>query len=228
MASAKLSTRLSAELIGTLFFVFIGAGSVVAAQYLSLPGYIAILFIAIANGLGLALGISITMGTSGGHLNPAVSVGALIAGKISARDALAYIVAQCIGATIGAMLLYGFFPSVIGNQVSWGTPSVASDVTVLQAIFIEALLTFFLMFAVFGTAIDKRAPKIAGFGIGLTVFLDAMIGGPLTGAAMNPARAIGPAIASLNFANWYVYWIGPIIGAVIAALLYSRLIMERR
>ena len=96
MASAKLSTRLSAELIGTLFFVFIGAGSVVAAQYLSLPGYIAILFIAIANGLGLALGISITMGTSGGHLNPAVSVGALIAGKISVSQTQALTVCLCL------------------------------------------------------------------------------------------------------------------------------------
>ncbi len=228
MAEEKLSKRALAEILGTLFFVFLGAGSVVAAYAFNLPFDVSLLVIAIANGLGLALAISATMNISGGHLNPAVTIGAFLAKKIKPKDALVYIVSQVIGAAIGASLLYGFFPVAATSAVSLGTPAVASGVSVLQAIFIEGVLTFFLVFAVFGTAIDSRAPKIAGFGSGLTVFLDALIGGPLTGAAMNPARALGPAIASLNFANWYVYWIGPIIGGMIAALVYSRLIMKKR
>lgn len=227
MTDIRLSKRLAAELFGTLFFVFLGAGSVVAAHALGLPGYFALFIIAIANGLGLALAISATMGVSGGHLNPAVTIGALVAKKIKPRDAAGYIIVQVIGASIGAVLIYGFFPAQVAGAVSLGTPAVAGTVTIPQAIFIEGLLTFFLVFAVFGTAIDPRAPKIGGFGIGLTVFLDALIGGPLTGAAMNPARALGPAIASLNFANWYVYWIGPVVGGIIAALVYSRLMMEK-
>lgn len=225
MANIKLSKRLTAELVGTLFFVFLGAGSALAVLAFNIPGYLAIPIIALANGLGLGLAISATMGVSGGHLNPAVSIAALVARKIKARDAAAYILVQLVGATIGALLLYGFFPAQIAAATSLGAPSVSSLVTMPQAIFIEALLTFFLVFAVFGTAIDPRAPKIGGLGIGLTVFLDALIGGPLTGAAMNPARALGPMIASLSFANWYVYIIGPIIGAIIAALVYDRLIM---
>ena len=225
MADVKLSKKLAAELFGTLFFVFLGAGSVLAVSAFNIPGYLAIPVIALANGLALALAISATMGISGGHLNPAVSIAALVAKKINARNAAAYIVAQLVGATIGALLLYGFFPVQIAAATSLGAPSLSSSVTVLQAIFIEGLLTFFLVFAVFGTAIDPRAPKIGGFGIGLTVFLDAIIGGPLTGAAMNPARALGPMVASLTFANWYVYVIGPIVGGIIAALVYSKLIM---
>ncbi len=225
MADAKLSKKLVAELVGTLFFVFLGAGSVLAVSAFNIPGYLAIPVIALANGLALALAVSATMGVSGGHLNPAVSIAALVAKKINARHTAAYIVAQLVGATIGALLLYGFFPAQVAAATALGAPSLSSSVTVLQAIFIEGLLTFFLVFAVFGTAIDTRAPKIGGFGIGLTVFLDAIIGGPLTGAAMNPARALGPMIASLAFANWYVYVIGPIIGGVIAALVYSKLIM---
>ncbi len=92
----------------------------------------------------------------------------------------------------------------------------------------EAVLTFILVFAVFGTAVDSRAPKIGGFGVGLAIAIDIMAGGPYTGAAMNPARAIGPMVASLNFTNWYIYWIGPILGAVIAALLYHYVVLKNQ
>ena len=228
MPNNQLRKRWAAEFFGTLFFVFLGAGSVVAAWAFGLPGFFSLLIIALGNGLGLGLAISATMGTSGGHLNPAVTIGALLANKIRWKDALAYIFAQVAGATVGAALLYGFFPTAIIGITSLGAPSLADFVSVPQAIFIEGVLTFFLVFAVFGTIIDGRAPKIAGFGVGLTVFLDVLVGGPLTGAAMNPARALGPAIASLSFANWYVYWIGPIIGGAIAALVYTRWIMAKK
>ncbi len=227
MASQNLNKRLVAEFFGTAFFVFLGAGSVVAASAFALPGYFAILVIAIANGFGLALAVSATMGVSGGFLNPAVTIGALVANKIKGREAVAYIIAEVVGAALGAALLIGFFPAAVGQAVSWGAPSVMGSIGVIQAIFIEAVMTFFLVFAVFGTAMDKNAPKIGGFGIGLTLFVCVLIGGPLTGAAMNPARALGPALVALNFANWYVYWIGPILGGIVAAYIYSRYIMSK-
>jgi glycerol uptake facilitator-like aquaporin len=93
-------------------------------------------------------------------------------------------------------------------------------------VLIEAILTFFLLLAVFGTAVDKRAPKIGGFGIGLTLFVAILMGGPLTGASLNPARTFGPALAGGFWQNDLVYWIGPIIGAVIAALIYEYVILR--
>ena len=105
---------------------------------------------------------------------------------------------------------------------------MAVQLTVLQGICVEAILTFFLLLAVFGTAVDERAPKIGGFAIGLTVALDIMVGGAISGGSMNPARSLGPAIVSMHFAAWYVYWIGPILGAIIAALIYKELILKNK
>ncbi|MGI0081029.1 MAG: aquaporin, partial [Nitrososphaerales archaeon] len=114
---------------------------------------------------------------------------------------------------------------------SWGAPLIAK-ISVGQGIVLEAIMTFLLVFTVFGTAVDPRAPKVGGFAIGLIVAIDVLVGGPFTGAAMNPARAIGPEIAgayltgSAAFTNWYVWWIGPIIGGIIAALLYAYVLMK--
>lgn len=223
--TAKLSQRALVEFIGTLIFVFVGAGSVVAVNFLS-PTYPGLLVIALANGIGLALAITFAMNISGGHMNPAVTIGMLVTKNIKAFDSLVYVIAQVLGATIGALLLVALMPSAAGMAVHYGAPSLAPSVGLLQGIGLEAMLTAFLMFMVFGTAVDKRAPKVGGFGVGLIVVLDVIVGGPLTGAAMNPARAIGPMIASMSFANWYVYWIGPIIGAVVAALIYTYCIRE--
>ncbi len=227
MANATLSQRALVELVGTFLFVFVGAGSVIAAQFLS-AGSVSLLMIAIANGIGLAIAITFAMNISGGHINPAVTIAAYATKKIKALDAVWYVFAQVVGATLAGCMLILLFPAVAGMAVNYGTPTVSSSVSVLQAIGLEAVMTFFLVFVVFGTAIDSRAPKVAGFAIGLTVVVDVLAGGPLTGAAMNPARAIGPAIASLYFTNWYVYWIGPIIGALVAALIYKYAVMGKR
>ena len=227
MANATLSQRALVELVGTFLFVFVGAGSVITSLLLS-AGAVSLLIIALANGIGLAIAITFAMNISGGHINPAVTIAAFVAGKIKSFDAISYIIAQVVGASIAGFLLLMLYPAAAGSAVHYGTPTVASSISVLQAIALEAIMTFFLVFVVFGTAIDKRAPKVAGFAIGLTVVVDVLAGGPLTGAAMNPARAIGPAIASLYFANWYVYWIGPILGAVVAALIYSYAVMGRK
>jgi MIP family channel proteins len=218
-----LGRRAVAELVGTLAFVFVGAGSAVSTQYLSSsnPGFPSLILIAIANGGGLAIGISATINLSGGQLNPAVTIAALAARKISLGDAVVYIMSQVVGATIAAYLLIATLPSAFGDPVHWGTPTLGPQTSVAQGILLEAIMTFFLVIVVFGTAIDARAPKLGGLVIGLIVVADVIAGGPFTGAAMNPARATGPAIASMTLGNLYVWWVGPILGGVVAALVYK-------
>lgn len=221
-----LGQRALIELIGTFIFVFLGAGVVIAAYFIS-PTYPSLLVIALANGLALGLAITLAMGVSGGHINPVVTLSMFITKRIDAKGAIVYVIAQLVGATLAGLFLVALMPHAAGAAVHYGAPSLGSSVTVLQAIGLEAVMTFFLVMMVFGTTVDSRAQKVAGFGVGLVVAIDAMVGGPLTGAAMNPARAIGPAIASIYFANWYVYWIGPIIGAVVAALIYNYCIIGK-
>jgi MIP family channel proteins len=230
-----LARRCSAELLGTFLFVFVGAGSAVAiqSQFSPYDPQASLLVSALANGLGLAIGISATMGISGGHLNPAVTIGLLIGKKTKVSDVVPYWIAQLVGAIIAGLLLVSVLPSDAGNAVSWGAPTLAANVTsVAQGTLFELVMTFFLVLAVYGTIVDKRAPKIAGFGVGLTVLADVLVGGPFTGAAMNPARAMGPMIAGLvtgvSFPSyWYIYWIGPLIGAALAGLVYSQVIEDK-
>lgn len=230
MKEATLGQKLVVEALGTFLLTFIGAGSIIATQYISngAPTYPALIVVALAHGLVLAIAVSAAMNISGGHINPAVTIGMLVARRISIPNAIAYIVSQVIGATIGGFMLMAVYPTASGSPVHWGTPILAPNVSVGAGILFEAIMTFILMYAVFGTAVDSRAPKIGGFGIGLAVAVDIMAGGPFTGAAMNPSRAIGPAIASLDFANWYVYWIGPIAGAIVCALIYEYAVLQRQ
>lgn len=225
--SASLPRRFAAELFGTLVFVFVGAGGVVTASHLVGPFFGsspsgALLVAALANGVGLAVAVSATMGVSGGHLNPAVTLAMLATGRIRVGEAAAYIVAQVVGAIIAGLILVGALPKGVGSTTHYGAPTLS--VSAARGILLEALMTFVLVFAVFGTAVDARAPKIGGFGIGLAVFLDVLVGGEYTGAMMNPARAIGPEVASAYFAGWYVYWVGPIVGGVVAGLVYHHLV----
>ena len=145
--------------------------------------------------------------------------------------ALLYILGQLLGGIAACLALVVILPQRVWDSPGFqlGTPAINSQIiSTPQAIVLEAILTFFLVIAVFGTAVDPRANRIAGFGIGLTVFVDILVGGPLTGGVMNPARAITPAIVSGHWnSDWYVYWVGPILGAVIAALLYSMLFLPR-
>jgi MIP family channel proteins len=217
-----LNKKLVAELIGTFAFVLVGAGSAVASQ--SLPGvdaFSSLLVAALANGLGLAVAVTATMAISGGSLNPAVTIGLLVCGKIRARDVIPYILAELLGAIVAGAALVASLPAAFGDAVNWGSPSLSSYLTDWQGILLELLLTFVLMFAVLGTAVDRRSPRIGGFGIGIAVLVDVLLGGPLTGAAMNPARAMGPMITGGFFPSyWYIYWIGPVAGAILAAIAY--------
>jgi len=176
--------------------------------------------------------VSATGAISGGQLNPAVTFGLLIGGQMDVKKSIAYWISQLAGGTAAALLC----STVLGRgAVSTGTPDISINssgvpvVSIAQAITIEAVLTFFLVFVVYGSAVDTRAPKVGGLAIGLTVALDILFGGPLTGASMNPARSFGPALASGHWNNHYVYWIGPLIGGALAGLIYGRfLIRESR
>src|SRR5258706_12276178 len=227
-ARSKLSEQyvkpVVAELIGTFGFVFIGAGSIVTNTFSR--GAVGLIGIAFALGLGLAIMITIFAATSGGHINPAVTIGFLVTRRIEPLLGLLYIVAQLVGATLAGLLFRAIYPGGVWRAAQLGTTNLAPGVSFGTGVLIEEILTFVLLLAVFGTAVDPRAPKIGGFVIGLTVFVDVLVGGPLTGASMNPARTFGPALAGGFWQNDLVYWIGPIVGAVIAALIYEYVILR--
>lgn len=211
------SSELVAELIGTFALIFIGAGAIISD--------VGIVGVALAHGLVLAISISALGRISGGVFNPAVSVGLAAAGKISWGKAIAYTVAQLIGGVLAGYALVALYPTAAAQAASLGTPMVAEGVSAMQAVVLEAILTFFLMMAIMGTAVDPKGPRnLAGYGIGIVLVFDILAGGKLTGASMNPARTFGPALAGGYWALHWVYWVGPIVGAVAAALLYDKVI----
>jgi len=213
-----------AELIGTFAFIFVGAGAVVANG--ATNGGLGLLGIALAHGIALSVFVSATMNVSGGYLNPAVSLGLWAAGKLTARKAGLFVAAQLVAAVLAAACLRWLMPAVPADTVGLGVPRLAPSVTMNTGIALEAVLTFLLLVAVFWTAVAPSAPKIGGFGIGLTAACGIFVAGPLTGAAMNPARAFGPAVVSGIWRAHAAYWIGPIVGAVAAAVLW-RLVAPR-
>ena len=215
-----------AEALGTFGFVFIGAAVVVVNGGFPNSG-IGLLGIALAHAVALSVMISATMMISGGHLNPAVTIGLLVARRIDLVSAAAYIVTQLAAACLAALLVQWLLPAVAVRSALLGVPVIASSVTLEQAIGIELVLTFFLMSAVFGTAVSPDAPRVAGFGIGLVLLFDILVGGALTGAAMNPARAFGPALVSGQWLGHVVYWVGPMLGAILAALLWQYVLLPR-
>ena len=222
----SLGRRLVAEAVGTFGLVFVGAAVVVVNGGFPNSG-IGLLGIALAHAVVLSVMITATMTISGGHLNPAVTIGLLLTRRIALPAAGAYILTQLAAAALGALLVQWLLPAAAVRSTLLGLPVIASNVTLSQAIGIEAVLTFFLMFAVFGTAVSPDAPRVGGFGIGLVLLFDILVGGPLTGAAMNPARAFGPALVSGQWLGHVVYWVGPIAGAIVAALLWQYLLMPR-
>jgi len=206
---------LVAEAVGTFLFFFIAAG---AALVVTGDPAAALLVLALAHGVVLAVLVSALGPVSGGHFNPAVTLGLWVAGKIDAAKGLAYGAAQLVGAAAAGFALAAFF-----TEVGPAVPALGQGVDALAGIGLEAIMTVVLVLAVFGTAVDPRGPRIGGLAIGLAVAADILLGGPLTGAAMNPARWFGPALAAGAFDSWYVWWIGPFLGAVVAALLYRYL-----
>ena len=215
--------RGTAEFIGAFTLIFIGAAAVM------LSGATGIVGIAIAHGLAIALMVTALGHISGGHFNPAVTLGFLMTRRIDPKLAVVYWLEQFAGAACAALLLWWIFPTQATDPSHIGAPVLNSAISQGAGFVLEAILTFFLVLAMFATAVDPRGAfkAVAGFGIGLVVTMGILCGWPLTGAAMNPARAFGPELVA-NFWGSYtwIYYVGPAVGAVVAALLYELLFLR--
>lgn len=218
-----------AEFIATLLFIFLGAGTVVVTGGLMKEGLTSarLVAIALAHGFAIALLVAATAKVSGGHINPAVTFGALITGKINVGKAVMYVVAQLVGAIVGAVLLKLVIPAAA--QGNLGAHGLGAGITAGGGLLAEIVLTFALVFVVFATAMDpKGLGHLAPAAIGLTVLVDHLIGVPVTGASMNPARSFGPALVAGAWNNHWIYWVGPLVGGALAALVYEFFFLRRK
>jgi aquaporin TIP len=211
---------LTAEAIGTFALCFIGILAINVDAISGSDGTASLATIAFAHGLTILVMVAALGAISGAHFNPAVTAGFVATGRMTPVRGAQYVAAQLAGAALASLLIaypFGF------GVVAAGTPAMASNVHPLAGMMLEAVATFFLVLVVFGTAVDERAPKsIYPIAIGLTVALDIMAIGPITGAAMNPARALGPALVGGMWDAHWVYWAGPLVGGIAAALLQHR------
>jgi MIP family channel proteins len=219
-----------AEVIGTFFLCFAGISAIccTAAPINSGAGLVGIAF---AHGLALSVAINCFGGISGAHFNPAVTGAMLVTGRIKPALGFGYIISQCLGSAIAAVLCKSIFPAETVTAVNLGIPlpnAAFAWVTPNVVMIVEAVLTFLLVTAVFGTAVDERgkAVKIGAFGIGLTVTFDILAAGPITGASMNPARSFGPALIQGDFGLHWCYWVGPMAGGAVAALIYHHFLLR--
>ena len=205
-----------AEFVGTFALIFIGGGAGIVSGH-------DIVAVALANGLVIGIMVSNLGHISGGHFNPAITLGFVATRRITLRLALAYWAFQFLGATLAALILRGFFHKLVIGAVPHA-PGFGSG----KGLALELILTFFLVWAVWATAVDPRGAfkSIAGLAIGLTITIDVFVGGPLTGAAMNPARAFGPQLVSGNWGEGWIYYLGPTLGALLAALVFEYLYLR--
>jgi len=228
----SLPKKLVAEFIGTFTLIFIASGAIVADKYLhaTSPGGVGLLGTALAYGLAYAVLVTAVAHISGAHLNPAVTIGFWVTKRLTTLQSLAYWFAQLLGAYAAAALLVLLVPDSSWRPDALGaiTPDLALDFTRWHGMVLECVLAFFLVFVVFATAVDARGAfnKISGLAVGLAVTFDALVAGPFTGAAMNPARAFGPALATHHWTNHGVYWVGPLFGGVLAGVLYDRVFLR--
>jgi MIP family channel proteins len=230
-----------AEFVGAFTLIFVGAGSILTftklfAAAFAQPGAsdtangLALVGIALAHGLAIAVMVSAVGHISGGHFNPAITLGFLITRRLAPILALVYWLAQFSGAVIAALLLRWFYPERIRDFGHLGVPGLGAGVSQWQGFVIELILTFFLVWVVFATAADPGGTfkSIAGLAIGLTITLDILMGGPLTGAAMNPARAFGPQLVQNDWTKAWIWYAGPAVGACVAAVTYEWLYLRMR
>jgi MIP family channel proteins len=225
----NLTQKLTAEFLGAFAFTFFGAGAICADRYLQGSGGIGPLAMAVAPGLAMAILVSALGHISGGHFNPAITIGLWVTRRIGTTDTLAYWAAQLGGAVAAAFLLKSIVPEDTWRAVALGAPELARDFPKLSAMAIEGITTFFLVLTFFATFVDERGAfkAIAGFGIGLSITAGILVAGPFTGGAMNPSRAFGPAVAIGHWLSQGVYWIGPLAGGFFAGLLYDGLFLRK-
>ena len=217
----------TAEFLATFFFIILGAGTVVVTGTIT-GGDLDVsrlLTISLAHGIAIMLLVTATANISGGHINPAVTISMIITKNITITKGVIYIACQLAGGVAGALALCWLIPDA-GNLGSHG---LGSGITAFQGLGTEIILTFALVFVIFAAAVDpKGLGKLAPIAIGLTVMADHLVGIPLTGASMNPARSFGPALVSMTWDNHWIYWIGPIVGGVAAAIMYKVVFLNRR
>lgn len=217
-----------AELVGTFLLVFFICGflSVASAGGFDLAG------LALAHAFILAVLIYALGGTSGAHFNPAVTFALWSIKKISTPNAVVYVICQCVGGILGALVVLLLFHDV-GDAVNYGATAINAEVinngSVWLALIAEALGTFLLMYAIMGLAVNPRGEAaLAGLGIGAALGVAVIVFGPATGAGLNPARWLGPAVASGEFDDFWIYIVGPLVGAIAAALAYRAFILDPR
>ncbi len=224
-----------AEGISTFALVFFGPLSVILSVVAFGDGLSieSIIMISLAHGSAIAFMVYAFGHISGAHINPAVTIPMMITRKIGIADGIGYIISQIIGAIIATATLKAIFP-IIGEKVFWGAhggPSELINNNLMSGLVLEMIFTFFLVTVIFMTAAHKKAPKsVYGAVIGGMVFLLHLIGVPLTGASMNPARSLSPAIMSGDAGLWevqWMYWVGPIVGGIIAGLIMNYLYVRK-
>ena len=228
-----------AEFVGTFTLIFIGAGSILTLAKLLGPvingpqaadvyGSLTLVGVALAHGLAIAVMVSAVGHISGGHFNPAITLGFVVTRRIAPTLALVYWSVQFAAATAAAALLRWLFAEEPRAATKLGAPALGGGIDHWQGLVIEIVLTFFLVWVVFATAADPGGTfkSIAGLAIGLTITLDILMGGPLTGAAMNPARAFGPELIQRDWADAWVWYVGPFAGGALAALTYEWLYLR--
>jgi len=229
LKTSKTLRAAAAEFIATLLFVFLGPGAVVAA--LSVSGgdlnAAGIVAIALAFGIAIAFLVAATANISGGHINPAVTFGAVLTGKISLAKGAVYWLSQLTGAIVGAFLLAAVVPDAI--QGNLGANALAPGLSAGAGLLLEIVLTFGFVFVVFATAMDaKGLGHLAPVAIGLAVLVDHLVGVPFTGTSINPARSLGPAVAAGVWHDHWIFWIGPLTGGALAAIVYEYIFLRRK
>jgi MIP family channel proteins len=230
----SLPQKLAAEFAGTFAVVFVSAGAICADQFLKTTGGagagIGPVGIALAYGLSFGVLATATMPISGGHLNPAITAGHWVTRRVDLFDMLTYIIAQLAGAVLAGYLLRVLIPEDTWQAVALGTPNLATGLTRGPGMLLEGILTAILVFAIFGVTAESSGvrPQIGGLIAGLLLAALVLTGWPFTGAALNPARVFGPALASRHWANHGVYWVGPLAGGATAAAIYDAVFSPRR
>jgi aquaporin-4 len=221
-----------AEGIATFCLVFFGVLSIIISKEAIGSGLSVESNIMISLGHGSAIGLMVyAFGhVSGAHINPAVTIPMMITKKIGIADGVGYIILQLIGGIIAAIALSAFFP-VMGQAVNYGVQTGPSDLInndVMRGLGLEIILTFFLVTVIYMVAVHKKAiAGTQGIAIGGMVFLLHLVGVPFTGASMNPARTFGPALISGFWEFHWVYWVGPIIGGIIAGLIMNYIFVKK-
>ncbi|KAI7739955.1 hypothetical protein M8C21_029357 [Ambrosia artemisiifolia] len=216
-----------AEFISTLLFVFAGVGSAIAYAKLTADAALdpaGLVAVAICHGLALFVAVSIAANISGGHVNPAVTFGLAVGGQITILTGIFYWIFQCIGSIAACYLL-----SFVTGGLAVPTHAVAAGVGAIQGVVMEIIITFALVYTVYATACDPKKGAlgtIAPLAIGLIVGANILAAGPFSGGSMNPARSLGPAVASGDFSGHWIYWVGPLIGGGLAGAIYSNVFMS--